>query len=148
MSETVQEIINVLIVEDHAKLRESLIEILQSSKDTFDYHVMEAASGEEAVRKAKDHNFEIIIMDYRMPPGITGLEATQQILKLKPEVKILSYTTDIFAVEDMIRAGAKGGIAKNFKRGEMDQAIKTLLTGKTYFSGEIAQELKSIGFEE
>jgi CheY-like chemotaxis protein len=35
---------------------------------------MEAASGEEAVKKAMDHNFEIIIMDYRMPPGITGLE--------------------------------------------------------------------------
>jgi hypothetical protein len=41
-----------------------------------------------------------------MPPGITGLEATKQILKLKPEIKILNYTTDFYAVEDMIEAGA------------------------------------------
>jgi DNA-binding NarL/FixJ family response regulator len=88
-----------------------------------------------------DHNFEIIIMDYRMPPGISGLEATQQILKLKPETKILSYTTDFYAVEDMIQAGAKGGIMKNFQKGELDQAIKKLLTGETYFSSEIAEKL-------
>jgi two-component system response regulator NreC len=141
MSETVKEIINVLIVEDNLALRETLRWLLKSSKNDFDYNVMEAASGEEAVKKAMDHNFEIIIMDYRMPPGISGLEATQQILKLKPEIKILSYTTDLYAVEDMIEAGAKGGLTKNFKKGEMDQAIKTLLTGKTYFSSEIAEKL-------
>lgn len=135
-----KEIINVLIVEDNPVLRETLGWLLKSPKNTFDYHVMEAASGEEAVKKAMDHNFDIIVMDYRMP-GISGLEATRQILELKPEIKILSYTTDLFAVEDMVEAGAKGGISKNFKKGEMDLAVKTLLTGKTYFSAEIAAEL-------
>ena len=141
MSETLKETINVLIAEDNRALRETLSWLLKSSKNNIDYNVMEAASGEEAVKKAMDHNFEIIIMDYRMPPGITGLEATKQILKLKPEIKILSYTTDFYAVEDMIEAGAKGGLSKNFKKGEMDEAIKTLLTGKTYFSSEIAEKL-------
>jgi two-component system invasion response regulator UvrY len=148
MPEMFKEIINVLIVEDNLVLRETLSWLLKLPKNTFDYHVMEAASGEQAVKKAMDHNFDIIIMDYRMPPGISGLEATQQILRLKPEIKILSFTTDLYAVKDMVQAGAKGGISKNFKKGEMDQAIKTLLTGKTYFSSEIAAELKLDGFKE
>jgi CheY-like chemotaxis protein len=62
MSETLKETINVLIAEDNRWL-------LKSSKNNIDYNVMEAACGEEAVKKAMDHNFEIIIMDYRMPPG-------------------------------------------------------------------------------
>jgi DNA-binding NarL/FixJ family response regulator len=116
----------VLIVEDNLAMRETLSWLLKSSKNTFNYNVMEAASGEEAVKKAMNHNFEIIIMDYRMPPGISGLEATQQILRLKPEIKILSFTTDLYAVKDMVQAGAKGGISKNFKKGEMDLAVKYL----------------------
>ena len=139
MSETFKKIVDVLIVEDNLSLRESISDLLKSSNDTFHYNVMEAASGEEAVKKVMDHNFEIIIMDYRMPPGISGLEATRRILELKPEVKILSFTTDYIAVEEMCEAGAKGGISKNFKRGELNEAIKTLLAGKTYFSIDIAK---------
>jgi DNA-binding NarL/FixJ family response regulator len=141
MPEMFKEIINVLIVEDNLVLRETLSWLLKSPKNTFDYHVMEAASGEQAVKKAMDHNFDIIIMDYRMPPGISGLEATQQILRLKPEIKILSYTTDLYIVKDMVEAGARGGISKNFHKGEMDHAIKTVLIGQTYFSIEIAEAI-------
>ncbi len=94
-----EEIINVLIVEDNDVLRETLSWLLKSSK-IFDYNVMDVASGEEAVKRSIDHDFEIIIMDYRMPPGMSGLEATKQILKLKPEIKILSYTTDLYSAEE------------------------------------------------
>jgi DNA-binding NarL/FixJ family response regulator len=142
MSEMSKEIINVLIAEDNRLLRETLSWLLISPKNSFDYNVMEVASGEEAVKKAIDHHFEIIIMNYRMPPGMSGVEAIKQILKLKPEIKILSYTMDLYSVEEMITAGAKGAISKNFKKGELDEAIKTLLSGKTYFSSEIAEKLK------
>jgi CheY-like chemotaxis protein len=57
MSETLKETINVLIAEDNRALRETLSWLLKSSKNDFDYNVMEAASGEEAVKKAMDHNF-------------------------------------------------------------------------------------------
>ena len=138
------EAVNLLIVDDHSLLRESLKRLLESYKKTFILNVKEASSGEDAIKKIKDNDFEIILMDYRMS-GINGAEATRRILKIKPKMKILGFSNIDASpiVEDMLNAGAKGYLLKDLDGNELLHAIKTVLSGKRYYSHQIAEKLQN-----
>src|SRR3989304_2138774 len=79
----------VLITDDHAIVREGLQAILKGESDIE--VVGEATNGEEAIKKAKELQPDIVLMDITMP-GMNGLEATRLIRKQNPETKILVLT--------------------------------------------------------
>src|SRR3990172_8150153 len=79
----------VLITDDHAIVREGLRAVLSAQPDVE--VIGEATSGEEAIRKAQELCPDIILMDITMP-GINGLDATRQIRKQDPNMKILVLT--------------------------------------------------------
>ncbi|HEY5461674.1 MAG TPA: response regulator transcription factor [Hanamia sp.] len=87
----------------------------------------------------KENNFDLILMDYSMPPGISGTEAIKLIKKIKPTVKILGVSshTENCVAEDMINAGANGYFVKDSDRQVMAEAIKAVLSGEVYFNKEI-----------
>ena len=99
--------IKVLIADDHAMVREGLRKMLSARKDIV--VVGEAATGEEAIQLAFKEYPDVILMDINMP-GVTGLEATRQILSERPDFAIIILTVydDDNYVLEAIRAGAMG----------------------------------------
>jgi DNA-binding NarL/FixJ family response regulator len=101
--------------------------------------VGEAADGRSAVRLAKQLSPNVIVMDIAMP-DLNGIEATRQLTKAQPEIKIiaLSMHADRRFANEMIRAGAQGYLVKDGAFEELAEAIRTVLSGKAYLSPRVA----------
>jgi two-component system, NarL family, response regulator DegU len=119
----------VMIVDDHPVTRDGLRSALSTSDEVE--VVGEAASGEEAVRLVKELEPEVVFMDVRLP-GITGIEATKQVLSLAPDTKIILFTVEESraALADAMRAGVSGYLLKDVSASELIQAGKLALEGK------------------
>lgn len=132
--------ITVLLVDDHDLVRAGIKSLLA---DVGDIKVIgEAASGEEAVRIAREKHPNVVLMDVRMP-GIGGLEATRKLLRADPDVKVIALTVcgeEPFPSK-LLQAGAAGYLTKGSGIEEMVQAIHAVFTGKRYISPEVAQQL-------
>lgn len=128
--------IKVVIVDDH----QMVIDGLRSHLETVNEIkiIATAENGKEAVEVLKSAMPDVILMDIEMPV-MNGIDATDQIKKLYPEVKIIALSTydEKSIVEKMMAAGSHGYILKNVKKDELVSAIKTVYNDKHYFSNEI-----------
>jgi len=138
--------IPVLLVEDHAIVRQGLRLLVETDGDIE--IVAEAKTGREAVQMAAKLRPEIVVMDIAMPK-LNGLEATRQILKTFPTMKvlILSAHSDAEYVEQVVKAGARGYLVKQSSGEILAQAIRELHQGKTFFGPSIARRLQG-GFQK
>jgi len=101
--------------------------------------VAEAGDGREAVQVARKLEPNLVIMDVTMP-GLSGIEATRQILSEPPGVKVIAlsmYSNNQFVV-GMLDAGASGYLLKDCAFEELISAIRTVIAGQTYLSPAIA----------
>lgn len=126
------ELISILIVDDHPVVREGLRALIESLSD-FEL-ADEAVDGCEAVIKARDLDPDVILMDLVMPKK-DGITAIQEILQHNPAARILVLTS--FAenenVLSAIKAGAKGYLLKDSMPQQLIQAIKAIDLGDTWF---------------
>jgi DNA-binding NarL/FixJ family response regulator len=128
--------IRVLLVDDHAIIREGLRSLLEKQPE------MEVVADTDDGRKAFDLVREllpdIIIMDITMR-GLNGIEATRRIIDEFPAVKViaLSIHSKRRYVTDMLSAGASGYILKECLFDELAQAIKAVAAGGRYLSPRI-----------
>ncbi|MBI2832223.1 MAG: response regulator transcription factor [Chloroflexi bacterium] len=132
----------VLIADDHVIVREGLRSLLQAQPDIE--VVGEAADGEEAVRKTEELQPDVVLMDITMP-GMSGLEATRQIRKDNPNVKILVLTmheSDEYFFK-MLDAGVSGYFVKGGSSNELLAALKTISQGDVYLYPTMAKKLLS-----
>jgi DNA-binding NarL/FixJ family response regulator len=139
-SETVDETLKVLIVDDHALFRRGLQMVLKQEDDIE--VVGEAGDGHEAVEKATELMPDVVLMDVRMPRR-SGIEATEQIKDLLPHVKILMLTisdeeADLY---DAIKAGASGYLLKEISIDEVADAIRSVWAGQSRISPSMASKL-------
>ena len=120
--------IRVLLVDDHAIVRDGLRSLLDSDKHIE--IVGQAGDGLEAVRKAQDLNPDVVVMDIAMP-HLNGLEATRRILKASPDsrVLILSQHEGEEHVLDALWAGASGYLLKRAAGAELAEGIKSVARG-------------------
>ena len=133
--------IKVLLVDDHKVVRDGIkytLNLQQKFKATFD----EAEDGEQAVQKAKVFSYDIIIMDVQMP-NKDGAQATKEIIRLNKNSKILALSMfdEDFHILNMIKAGALGYIIKNTGAEELNNAINAVISGKKYYSNDVAIKL-------
>ena len=137
-----QQIIDLLIVDDHQMVRDGIKVMLDSENKFYKFRIEEAESGEEAIQKAIHKNYDVIIIDYHLP-GINGAKTTEDILLYKHNVKVLALSNydEVSYAESMIAAGAKGYILKNIEPLQLLTAIRTTLSGKNFYSNEIALKL-------
>src|SRR5271169_1612046 len=133
--------IAVLLAEDHAIVRQGLRLLIEADGDIE--IVGEAKTGREAVQMAGDLRPEVIVMDIAMPL-LNGLQATRQILKTFPVMKvlILSAHSDPEYVEQVVKAGALGYLVKQSSGEVVAKAIRELHKGRMFFTPSIAKRLK------
>ena len=130
--------IRVLLGDDHTVLRQGLRKILEDRRDLR--VVAEAGNGRDAVREAIEQNPDVAVLDIGMPL-LNGIEATRQIVRRAPGVRILilSMHSDQAYVTQAVQAGARGYLLKESAGSELIAAIAAVAAGKTFFSPAVAQ---------
>jgi NarL family two-component system response regulator LiaR len=135
-----EEIIRVLIVDDHDIIREGLRAVLAVIPDIE--LVGEAADGEKAIFLTRSLHPDVIVMDLVMP-GMDGIEAIEYIAREYPTTRILVLTT--FAGEDLlfpaIKAGALGYQLKDSKSEDLIRSIREVYRGESSLHPKIARKV-------
>jgi DNA-binding NarL/FixJ family response regulator len=136
--------IRILICDDQAVVREGL-ELILGSDSEIEVLAL-ADDGSAAIELAGKHKPDLILMDLNMP-GVNGIQATQEIKKQFPEMKILVLTTfgEDEWVFDAIRSGASGYLLKGTPRQELIAAVKGTINGQSHIDpavgGKILEKL-------
>ncbi|MGW4395604.1 response regulator [Amycolatopsis nivea] len=132
----------VLLADDHALIRESFRALLEAEPGF--QPVGEAGTGAEAVRLARRHQPDVVLMDVRMP-DLDGIEATRRICA-DPEtasVHVLILTT--FDLDEYVyaalRAGASGFLVKDSTAAELITAIRVVAAGEALLAPRITRRL-------
>ncbi len=126
----------VLLVDDHVMLRKGMLLLLTEEPDIE--VVGEAGDSEEASSQVSSLQPDIVMMGIDTP-RINGIEATRQIVKKFPQIKVIafsSHSSNSF-VDDMLNAGASGYLPKDCPPEELMKAIRTVSQGEKYLSEAI-----------
>ncbi|MDO8490724.1 MAG: response regulator transcription factor [Dehalococcoidia bacterium] len=132
--------VRVLIADDHTIVREGVRALLALYPDIE--VVGEAADGKEAIDRAVELRPDVVLMDIAMP-GLGGLEATLEIRKSCPDVKILVLTQheNREYVQRFLKAGASGYVLKKAAGTELVSAIRMVRQGGIYLQGPVASSV-------
>jgi len=132
--------IKILVVDDHAVLRDGIRALLGLHTDIE--VVGEASEGKEAVGKAQELMPDVVIMDIAMP-GMDGLEATRRIRKKNPKIKVLVLTQhdNKEYILSVIKAGASGYVPKRALGSELVSAIHAVQEGDSFLYPSAAAAL-------
>jgi DNA-binding NarL/FixJ family response regulator len=131
----------ILVVDDHAVVREGLRALLAAEEDME--VVGEAQDGREGVALALQTRPEVVVMDLSMPV-LNGLEATRRILKSLPKTRVLVLSSyqDAESVEKLIQSGAAGYLTKQSAAHDLCQAIREVRRGRPFWSDDVAKILR------
>jgi DNA-binding NarL/FixJ family response regulator len=129
--------IRILLVDDHAIMREGMCALLKRRSDTE--VVGQAGDGRMAISLAKERTPDIVIMDIGIP-NLNGIEATRQLIIDNPKLNVmgLSLHSDTAIVLKMFYAGARGYMLKDSAFTELMDGIDVLMEGKFYLCSKIA----------
>ncbi len=130
----------ILIADDHAIVRQGLISILRAEFLNAEIH--EIDNGADAIVKAGEGIWDIILMDISMP-GRNGLEALKQIRAdgIKSPIIMLSMQPeDQYAIRSL-KAGASGFVNKDCATSELIIAVHRALSGKKYISAAVSEKM-------
>lgn len=132
--------IRVLIVDDHDLVRTGLRHILDRAEDVD--VIAEAGSGEEAIRRQREVDPDVVLMDISMP-GMSGMEVTQRMLRGDDSIRIIILTAHAQSPfpSRLLEAGAMGYLTKACAADELLNAIRSVFEGRRYIGSEIAQQL-------
>ena len=132
--------IRVLVVDDHAILRDGIRSLLESQEDII--VVGEAGDGSEAIELTSKLLPDIVLMDISMPKT-NGLEATRAIKERSPNIKILILTQhdNREYIAPALGAGAAGYVLKRSGRREMLNAIRQIHENGVYLTSNLTQEV-------
>jgi len=134
------DIINLLIVDDHAFFRQGISLFLEDSEKVK--IVGEANNGEEAIEKVNENEIDVILMDIQMP-NLDGIQATEKIKKDFENIKVLMLTSfnSWEKVYEALQAGADGYVMKDSKPEELLAGINAVYAGGSYYGKEVSQKI-------
>jgi len=137
-----ERIYKIILTDDHTLFRTGLKNLLVLEPG-FDV-VGEAANGKELLALLEIVQPDVILLDIAMPE-MNGIEAAEEIMRRWPEMKIV--TLSMYGEEEyyfkMVSLGVKAFLLKNSDIGEVQEAIRTVVDGGTYFSQELLYNLVS-----
>jgi DNA-binding NarL/FixJ family response regulator len=122
-------VLRLLIVDDDEAWRFVLNEIFAPRPDVA---VAQAASGPEAVERVRREDYDLVLLDMRMPSGTEGLDALPEIKRLKPQTEVLMMSAygDVRKTAEAMKRGARGFVPKeaDFKEAitlEVNEYVRT-----------------------
>jgi DNA-binding NarL/FixJ family response regulator len=129
--------LRILLGDDHTLVRQGIRKIIEEHKAWT--VIGEAQDGRELVRKALEEEPDLILLDVAMPL-LNGIEATRQIMRKLPAVKVLvlSMHADEAYIIQALQAGARGYLLKDSADAELVRAVTAVSEGKSYFSPNVA----------
>ncbi|MBK9399682.1 MAG: response regulator transcription factor [Bacteroidetes bacterium] len=136
--------IKLLVADDHRLFIEGLRMVL---KEELNIQITDTAfNGRQAIDRCLAEKFDVVLMDINMPV-INGIEATQEIKRLRPDVKVIivSMNTDYATVNKAIKAGADGYILKSEGAEEIEKALKSVLKNEVYLSKILSDTMTKDG---
>lgn len=132
----------IVIVDDHAILRDGIVSIFNSQPDFEVVGVADSVAS--AVEAAKNLTPDLMLMDYGLPDG-TGLDATRRILSAQPNINIVLLT--VHEEDDLlfsaIRSGAKGYLLKNINANYLLAKLRGLSQGNAALSSDQTRRILS-----
>jgi two-component system response regulator NreC len=130
--------IRVIVTDDHKVFREGLVTLLQTASGIE--VIAEAEDGLEAIKMAKQFNPDLILLDIAMP-NMNGIEATRELKKVMPELKIIAVSmhSDYMYIKEILEAGADGYLLKNSTYQQLTDAIHSVYSGKKALDDQIAE---------
>ncbi len=134
--------INILIADDHAIVREGLKQIVAEEKELK--VSSEASNSEELLVELTRQEFDIIILDINMP-GKNGLDILKDLGDKYPDTPVLilsMYGEEQYGIR-ALKAGAAGYLKKESAPDELVLAIKRIVSGKKYITPQLAENLAS-----
>ncbi|MBQ9063814.1 MAG: response regulator transcription factor [Blautia sp.] len=132
--------IKVLVADDQELMRESLRIILDSRPNIEVTGV--ASDGQEVIRKVRENQPDVILMDIRMPK-MDGVSCTRIIKENYPAIRIIILTTfdDDEYVYNGLKYGASGYLLKGVSVEELENAIETVYSGRAMINPDIAEKV-------
>ena len=132
--------IQILIADDHAIIRDGLKQIFSDTEDLI--VAGEAANGHETLAKARQQDWDVLLLDMAMP-GKNGLDLIRQIKSEKPQLPILvlsMHGEEQYALR-ALRAGAAGYLTKESDSELLIAVIRKVAGGGVYVSAELAEQM-------
>ena len=132
--------IAVLVADDHTIVRKGICSLIDGKADIQVRG--EAEDGREAIEKVEALSPDVVLMDITMP-RLNGLEATRQIKKMFPQVKVLAltmYTNEEYILQ-ILQAGASGNVIKQAAPAELISAIHAVYNGDSFLSPSISKTI-------
>ncbi len=132
--------IRVVIADDHTIVREGLKQVLSAAPDLT--IVAEAQNGHEVLQRARELEFDVLLLDMSMP-GKSGIELIKQVRAEKPKLRILvlsMHQEQQYAVR-AIKAGASGYLTKESASAQLVSAIRKVAGGGAFITDAVAQQL-------
>jgi two-component system invasion response regulator UvrY len=135
--------IRLLIVDDHAIVRSGVARLLAPEADIA---CIEVDSSEAAIALLTRQPVDIVVFDLNLP-GLGGPEGVRVLLKARPTVRVLVFSThaEPIYVAKSLDAGASGYVSKNAAPEELIRAIRAVARGQTYVEAEIDEEMAARG---
>lgn len=135
-----QDVIRVILADDHAVVRSGIKQFLESSGDIR--VIDEADDGLIALNLVQKHNPDVVVLDIQMPEK-TGIEVTRELRRLESKVGILiltAYDDDPY-VNAVLQAGANGFVLKTASPEEIIKGVKDVYAGKSVLDPTIAHRV-------
>lgn len=132
--------LNLLLVDDHAIVREGLKRILEAASDRW--HITEAASGFQALECLRREAFDLAVVDLSMP-GMNGLDLIRRIKAGYPTVAVLvlsMHAEEQYALR-AFKTGANGYVTKDRAGAELVEAVRKVASGGAYVTASLAERV-------
>jgi DNA-binding NarL/FixJ family response regulator len=130
--------LRIVLADDHTLFRQGLRRVLEEQPGW--QVIADASDGATAVRLTMERQPHIVIMDIAMP-RLNGVEATRQIVRRAPDVRVLilsMYSDDLY-ITQALQAGAHGFVLKDSADADLVRAVRDLAAGKSYFSPTVSK---------
>ena len=132
--------IRIVLVDDHALVRESLSQMLSGEPD---FQIVRTANNaEDAIRAAFETKPDVLLMDIDMP-GLICFDAADQILRMVDNVRIIflsAFFHDHY-IEQALRVKARGYVTKSEPPQKVIEAVRQVASGRVYFSPEVRSRI-------
>jgi len=133
-------VIRVLLADDQTLIRQGIRLLLEIEEDI--QVVGQATNGREALEQVESLHPDVVLMDVRMPE-MDGVEATRELSRRFPEVKVIILTTfeDDETVFDGLKAGARGYLLKDISSEEMAAAVRKVAGGEALIEPRLTRKV-------